>query len=184
LVYIVLAGLLLWFVVAAKGKWFLKLVAILGTLAFSFFAYNALNSRDGWPAPISLPQRALFISGEVIQPTGTDPGKIYLWLVPPHPHVGLFGYSPSNLEPRAYRIPYSLQTQAAVEHAQQLTAEGQQVELRLRVAHHPVRNRSGHGPPNSQHRRGSGGRGSTSKSQAQQNIGVYVLPKSAPPQKD
>jgi hypothetical protein len=183
-VYIVIAALLLWFVITSKGHWFLKLLSIGVALAFSFFSYQALGSTDGWPAHTLLPPRALFVSAEIIQPTGSDPGRIYLWLIPPRFNSGLFGYKPGRLEPRSYLVPYSLPLQGVVERAQQLTGQGQLVELRTEKTRRAGNGNGGRGGHTHGGRRGghSGGQ-STSTSSSQQRIGIYVLPRSTPPQK-
>ena len=168
-IYVLLAALLLWFVIGAKGRWYLKLVAIILTLAFSYITYSALDSFSGWPAHLSLPHRALFVGAEVIEPDQAvhETGRIYLWLIPPQPHVGLFGYQPKGGEPRAYGLPYSRSLHKAIVKAEQALAHGATVELQSQ------------GKPQGK------GKGKHGKANAGNNAPgqykVYILPPSLPP---
>ena len=108
--FLLLAGVLCWYIAYAKGKWPLKLL-LTGFLAlFSLEVWKALDSYSGWPAKEELPQRALLLDARVREPNPAkhDAGAIFLWVVPlgqddPDP----FSYRPISGEPRAYRLPYS-----------------------------------------------------------------------------
>jgi hypothetical protein len=60
----------------------------------------------------------------------------------PADEPGPLGYKPDNLEPRAYRLPYSRELHAVVERANRLLREGRRVELR-----EVVQPRGAHGAP-------------------------------------
>lgn len=122
--FALLAGLLLWFVIGSRGRWWVKLSAIVVTCAFTFAVWDALDSFTGWPSTQSPPSRALLVSSTV-----DEPDAIYLWLIP-SPKSGLLGYRPDEVEPRAYRLPYTREQHEQVDRANGLARKGQQVELR------------------------------------------------------
>ncbi len=130
--FIIIGTLLLWFVIGSKGKWYLKFGAILTTLIFGYLSYSALGSFSGWPAAINVPKRSLFVSGEVIEPNKStgEKGRIYIWLIPPRAHVGVFGYNPKGSEPRAFSLPYSRNLHQAVSQALAAQKKGHMTELR------------------------------------------------------
>ena len=49
--FILLFGLLLWLIISVQGKWWLKILAIIGALSFCLVVWNSLGSYLGWPAP-------------------------------------------------------------------------------------------------------------------------------------
>ena len=122
--FVLVAGLLLWFVIGSRGPWWLKLPAILATCLFTFAVWDALDSFSGWPAAESPPSRALLLGSSV-----DEPRAIYLWLMTPSAH-GLLEYRSKGAEPRAYRVPYSRQLHKQVDRASQLARKGEPVELR------------------------------------------------------
>ena len=123
--FALLGGLLLWFVIASHGEWWLKLAAIAVTSAFTFAVWNALDSFTGWPTDVRPPARALLLSSEV-----DEPDAIYLWLVPAE-DSGLLGRRSERGEPRAYRLPYSRELHAEVDRATGLAGQGRRVEIRV-----------------------------------------------------
>lgn len=172
-IYIGLAlldALLLWAVIYARGKWALKLAAMLVVLGFNFGVWNALSSFKGWPTTATPPARAQFIEGVVHEPdtqTG-DPGAIYLWLVPLTNPGSPLAYQQSNGEPRAYRLPYSeqLYKQVLAADAAKKRGHGQPVIVQRAGA----RRGHGHGRP-------------TNLNTPRFQMHSYVLPPPHPPRK-
>lgn len=122
--FLLIAGLLLWFVIGSRGAWWLKLPVVVGTCAFTFAVWDALGSFDGWATVREPPARALFVSAVV-----DEPDAIYVWLIAPL-EPGVLGYRPRAGEPRAFRLPYTRQLHEQVERGSRLTRKGRHVELR------------------------------------------------------
>lgn len=122
--FVLLAGLLLWFVIGSRGAWWLKLPAIVVTSLFTFAVWDALDSFNGWPTAQTPPPRALLLSSSV-----DEPRAIYVWLMAPKAR-GPLEYRADGAEPRSYRLPYSRQLHAQVDRANKFAHQGQPVELR------------------------------------------------------
>jgi hypothetical protein len=121
--FLLLAGLLLWFVIGSRGAWSLKLPLIVGTCVFTFAVWDALDSFDGWATVHEPPARALFVSAVV-----HEPDAIYVWLIAPT-EPPLLGYRPNEAEPRAFRLPYTRHLHEQVERGSRLSRQGRRVEL-------------------------------------------------------
>ncbi len=128
--FILLAALLCWMLIGAKGKWWLKLLTILIVPSFGLAVWASISSYKGWPTTDEPPEKALLVWGVVHEPdprTG-NPGVIYLWLTPIREDSGgtlnPLGYESRNGEPRAYRLPYSRQLHDALTGAQAAAKEG------------------------------------------------------------
>jgi hypothetical protein len=121
--FVLLGGLLLWFVIGGRGAWWLKLGAIVVTCGFTFAVWNALDSFSGWPTDQRPPARALLVSSTV-----DEPKAIYVWLVAPA-RSDVFGYRPDKAAPRAYRLPYSRELHEQVTRGAALAKKGRPVEL-------------------------------------------------------
>jgi hypothetical protein len=121
--FVLLGGLLLWFVVGSRGPWWLKLPAIVVTTAFTFLVWRALDSFTGWPTDAAPPARALLLSSTV-----DEPNAIYVWVIG-YDRGGALGYRPDTVEPRGYRLPYSRALHAEIDRATALAKQGRQVEL-------------------------------------------------------
>ncbi len=108
--FLILAGLLAWYLAHAKGRWALKAFLTVFVAFYSLEVWNALDSYLGWAAREPMPQRALLVSAMVREPNPAkrDDGAIFLWVVPlAQDEPGPFAYEPISGEPRAYRLPYS-----------------------------------------------------------------------------
>lgn len=123
--FLLVAGLLLWFVIGSRGPWPLKLVAIVAASAFTFLLWDALDSFSGWPAEAQPPERALLLASSV-----DEPDAVYLWLVPPV-RPGPLEYRPDDAEPRAYKLPYSRELHEQVDLAARMAQSGSRVEVRM-----------------------------------------------------
>lgn len=122
--FVLLGGLLLWFVLGSRGPWWLKLPAIACTCLFTFAVWDALDSFSGWPTAQTPPPRALLLSSRI-----DEPRAIYVWLMAPS-NRGLLEYRSDDAEPRSYRLPYSRQLHEQVDKGSRLARRGQAVELR------------------------------------------------------
>ncbi len=122
--FALLGGLLLWFVIGSRGRWWMKLPAIVVTCAFTFAVWDALDSFSGWATDQGPPTRAILLSSAV-----DEPNAIYVWLVAPS-EPGALDYRPNTGEPRAYRLPYSPELHEQIDRAAALATQGQRVELR------------------------------------------------------
>lgn len=108
--FLLIGGMLCWFLAHAKGRWGLKLFLTGVVTVFSLETWHALDSYAGWPAREAMPQRALLSSAIVREPNPSknDRGAIFLWVVPlGQDDPGPFAYDPVSGEPRAYKLPYS-----------------------------------------------------------------------------
>ena len=47
--FILLGGLILWFVIGTKGDWSLKMILITMTVCFSLFLSQTMEDVRGWP---------------------------------------------------------------------------------------------------------------------------------------
>ena len=122
--FVLLAGLLLWFVIGSRGRWWVKLPAIVVTCAFTFAVWHALGSFSGWPSNEKPPARAVLLSSAV-----DEPRAIYVWLLAPT-EPGVLDYRPNRGEPRAFRLPYSRELHQQIDRAAALAKQGRPVELR------------------------------------------------------
>jgi hypothetical protein len=171
--FLALASALMWMIIAARGRWLPKLLAILAVAAFAGLLWRSAGTFSGWPVGAALPARSLFVGAMVVEPTPDADGHIYLWLVPPASGHGanIYAYRPGDGEPRAYARPYDRGLHEAVQAAQDITAAGRQAVLDTTGA--PGKRAPG-GPPRGD-RRGRGTRGGKYR--------VYQLPPSALPPK-
>jgi hypothetical protein len=139
--FALLGALLLWFVIGSRGRWWLKLTAIVGTCAFTFAVWHALDSFSGWSTDERPPAHAVYLGGSV-----DEPHAIYLWLIP-SPSGGLLRYKPASGEPRAYRLPYSRELHAQVDRGNQLAKRGQPLQFELGGKGRATSARGGRGGP-------------------------------------
>lgn len=131
LIFIPLSFLLLWFIIGARGKWWIKLPIIIGIPLLAFVIWSALNSFSGWPTANKPPIRSLFISAIIDEPNvqQNDNGAIYIWLIPEQ-KPNILSYQPSFQEPRSYKFPYSRKLHEEVQAAINAQKQGNQVEIR------------------------------------------------------
>ena len=129
--YVLLIGLLSWFVIGAKGKWWAKGVMIAASLWFGFTLFHSMHNFMGWPTLDSIKQsRSQIIFFQIREPSKKfdDPGAIYIWarimrdkeepneltfaqlLDPMH----LFKYTDTRA-PRAFKLPYTKETHKQLE---------------------------------------------------------------------
>ncbi len=80
-------------------RW-IKAVLTVGSLGFYFFAFNAVGSLLGQPSTDALPPRFVMVAAFVDEPRPKFAGAIYLWVTP-------IEEGRNNMEPRAFKLPYS-----------------------------------------------------------------------------
>src|SRR5690348_12513426 len=98
----------------------LKIAAILAASAFYVVVFFATQGLLGWSAPVAVPDRFQVLWTRVIEPNPSrnNPGAIHLWVEE---------LDESNLpsgEPRAFRLPYSVELARRVSTAQAEIEEG------------------------------------------------------------
>jgi len=112
--YLILISLLLWVVIGAKGKWWIKALLILATIWFGFYLDEKLNDLKGWPYLAELPYRFEVKWAGAKEPNQrtSDPGTLYFLVT-------------TNTEtPRLYQIEYSRQGHRLVEKMMMKLREG------------------------------------------------------------
>lgn len=133
LAFIILAAILLWYVIGARGQWWIKLILIAAVPYFSIAILLAMTSYLGWPTPRDPPDKFVLLWAEIREPDRSisDPGAIYVWLLPygenSDSSKGPFDYQPSQNEPRAYKMPYTRRFHEMLEQAKGLIKQGKRV---------------------------------------------------------
>lgn len=186
--FILLAALLCWMLIGAKGSWWLKLATILIVPAFGLAVWAAISSYKGWPTADEPPEKAVLIWGVVREPDPRhdDPGAIYLWLMPVREEGELdlnpFDYTAGGGEPRSYKMPYTRQLHDALTAAQAAAKEGRP----MMFGKGKRRGGRGHGVPGREgdsdgegEGRGNGGQEGEEEEQFQ----FYDLPPATPTRK-
>jgi len=183
LTFLTLASVLLWFIISGRGRWWPKLIAILGVFAFGAMMWFSALSFTGWPTTANAPDLSLFVAGYAVEPDFNQEGAIYIWLVSPPKGTTIYEYQSKDGEPRAYVLQYSREMHEAVQAATAATAQDQ------RVAFSP------NGPPDGgqevggQNRDGRPGDNGTNDPSHNQggsqgtrggSSGFYILPESSP----
>lgn len=132
--FLILGGLLLWFLVGAKGHWWVKAIFIIIVPLVVVATWLSLDSYKGWPTSNEPTCPLVFLSAEIQEPSanpGTQ-GHIYLWMRPLAPQersiINLFDYKTSPYEPRAYELPYSRELHQALDNIRR-TSEGKKIIL-------------------------------------------------------
>jgi hypothetical protein len=133
LAFILLAAVLCWQLIGAKGKWWLKLLAIVVVPGFGLAVWASIGSYKGWPTSDEPPEKALILASSVREPdprTG-DPGAIFVWLMPLKESssggINPFDYATPGGEPRSYQFPYSRPAHQMLASADQSIREGRPV---------------------------------------------------------
>ena len=140
--YILLTIILLWFLIGAKGWWWLKAVFIAGTLFFGVSLASSLNSYLGWPSQELIPRKFLVHSIVVREPdkkNSEDKGEVYIWVtkLPSEldkkdveeeelydPYLRVLEYRQEGRQPRSYELPYSDQLRRAAQAVNKRIAKG------------------------------------------------------------
>ncbi len=149
--FLLLTALLLWFILGARGKWWVKASLILAVPAFMVVVWFSLSSFNGWPTTAKTPKTALYVYGYTIEPDTNVglKGAIYVWLIPSQAQNGVLDYHSKIGEPRAYVLPYSKQLEGEVQTANKAVANGERIEFRTgsKKGGKGVANKPGKGKP-------------------------------------
>lgn len=131
--FLLLSSLLLWFILEARGKWWLKAALILIVPVFMIVVWFSLASFNGWPTTSKPPKTALFVYGYAIEPDANVglKGAIYVWLIPAKAQNGALDYHSKIGEPRAYVLRYSKQLESEVHAANKAVASGKRVGFEM-----------------------------------------------------
>jgi hypothetical protein len=84
--FVFLAAILLWIIIGVRGKWWVKLLAMVITLLVSLEMWRSLDSYVGYFKTADLgsmtDKRAELFWARVDEPDGnaSDPGAIYMWM--------------------------------------------------------------------------------------------------------
>ena len=84
--FVFLAAILLWITIGIKGRWWVKLLAMVVTLVVSLEMWRSLDSYLGYFKTADLNsmtcKRAILFWARVDEPDGqvSDPGAIYMWM--------------------------------------------------------------------------------------------------------
>jgi len=112
--FVIIVSILLWLLIGAKGKWYLKAILMAIALYTSVGLWTSIDGMLGWPTAKSPPETFQIHWLTVEEPnkiTG-DSGAIYLWAsdmdqeeVDKNPF--LFGMPVEKGKSRLYTLPYS-----------------------------------------------------------------------------
>ena len=116
--FFLLAVVTLALLVAPRVYWQAKLALIVVVPLWAFLVYGALDSYEGYPTEGEPPAKSRLLSSAVVEPSLDDPGRIFLWTVPPEASSAL-GKDTDGYTPRAYSIPYSRPLHEQLEGAKQ-----------------------------------------------------------------
>jgi uncharacterized membrane protein YgcG len=119
--YILLSGLILWFVIGTKGYWPVKMALITLTVCFSMFLSRTVDDMRGWPYDGELPDEFRVHWIVVKEPSKTnteDKGGIYIWIT---------DFAGDGRIPRAYRSTYTKRGHENAQDALKLLKEGKMV---------------------------------------------------------
>ena len=138
LVFFSLTGLVLWFIIGAKGHWVLKAFIILLTLHVCLSVGMSIPNFAGWPSDDRLPDKFLVHWITIKEPDKKtkEDGYIYIWAtVLSNQEKEVEGWKQYLLsfgvqdftEPRAYRTPYTREGHERGEDALKKIKNGQPV---------------------------------------------------------
>jgi len=103
------AVLLLWLIIGCRGRWWIKLMLMLATVAVSLQIWFSLDSYFGHPRLMNFKamngQTAFLFWAKIDEPSSIDPGAIYMWLRPTREiAAGVWAFMTD--EPKLYKFPY------------------------------------------------------------------------------
>ena len=113
--FLVLALLLLSLNLTSLWKWWIKAAAIVVTLGSVVVLYFTMTGLIGWASPGEMPKRFSLLATRIVEPDKLSnlPGHIYLWVEEVDDRQIVI--SP----PRAFEVPYKVETATDVATAQQ-----------------------------------------------------------------
>jgi hypothetical protein len=131
-IYGLLALLLVSLNIFSLWRWWIKAGAMLVTAVVFVGAYAVISGLIGWPSESQLPARFSLLDTHVEEPDkqAGNPGHIYLWLQ--EINEDQIPIAP----PRAYALPYVVETMKGVTQSQEMLDRGEAVlgESKTQVA--------------------------------------------------
>ena len=129
--YVLLIGMLGWFVIGAKGKWWIKGTMIALSLWFGLTLFYTVHNFMGWPTLEQInKERSQILHFQIREPSKKydDVGAIYLWVrilrSEEEPEAKTFQELMNPMTwflytdkraPRAYKLPYTKETHKQLE---------------------------------------------------------------------
>lgn len=122
-IYGLLALLLLSLNIFSLWRWWVKAAVIVVTGVVFVAAYTVISGLIGWPNPGQLPARFSLIATYVDEPDqqADKPGQIFLWV------QEIDENQLPVAEPRAYVMPYIVETMKGVTQSQEMLDRGEKV---------------------------------------------------------
>ena len=77
-----------------------KGVLVAAVAVLYFWGHDTVQALLGVPSTAALPERFVMVAAKVDEPTASNKGALYLWVLPMRDGV-------AQGEPRAYRLPYT-----------------------------------------------------------------------------
>ena len=144
LAYVLLSALLLVVMIFLPIRRILKIAAILVTSLFYIVVFFATQHLLGWSAPVAMPERFQVLWTRVIEPNPSrgNPGAIHLWV------EELDAANLPSGEPRAFRLPYTVELARRVSTAQEEIEQGRPQGGRAQFFGAPSGERMGAAPVN------------------------------------
>lgn len=131
--FLILATILLWFFINSKGRLSIKVGLTLLAGYYSLVTWHSLGSYKGWPSDDKMPEEFQLHWIVVKEPNKktSDPGMIYVWLTTPDTEskniFNFLGYKSSDMEPRIFKVPYSIKMHEQAEKARGMLMKGKVV---------------------------------------------------------
>ncbi len=131
-IFCIIMCILLWFIIAGKGYWWIKTVMVPVCIWFSIAISVSMPSMLGWPSQSELPYKYELFSAKVVNPSltnGSD-GCIFLWIgdIDPLDGYSIFElYRYDKYYPRGHKIPYTKEMHKKIQKAQKLLKQGRRV---------------------------------------------------------
>ena len=110
--FLLITGLLLWFIIGSKGNWAAKVLVIACSLFFCLSVGFSLENLIGWASTQIVPEKFRVHWLIIVEPDKklNKPGAIYIWLQDSKKRKISFIESMYNInitEPRVHKIPYT-----------------------------------------------------------------------------
>lgn len=115
LVFVVLAIAL---VTDRRVSWGTKGSVIVFSLIIGATGFDLHGRMVGYPAPLDLPEKFRLLQFAIVEPTTTEPGAIFLWII-----------SEDDDQPRAFERPYNRPDHEKLEEARGKLAQGEFVYM-------------------------------------------------------
>lgn len=101
-----------------RVSWGTKGSTIVFALIIGATSFDLHGRIVGYPAPLDLPEKFRLLQFAIVEPTTTDAGAIYLWVVAEH-----------DDQPRAFERPYNRPDHEKLEEARGKLAQGEAVYM-------------------------------------------------------